>query len=133
MRRPTDRNDRDSDPPRPSTRAHAGKRPKPIEQRRLARDDLLPRRLEIEPLGAIDLGEGLLAPAARRPLHVEAVAADAAHVQIALDGETDNALAGFLRDLAERLKLACRGDAELLRELAARRGRRLLAGAELTL
>src|SRR5829696_180157 len=106
--------------------SRAGRR-KPVEEDALAREKLLAGFFQGEPAGAVDLGERLLAPALRRPLELEAVAADRRHVEIALSRKGDDALAARLDGLSQGLQLALQGDAELLRELAPGGGFRILA------
>src|SRR5205085_4961887 len=92
-----------------------------LEQRDLTADDLLPRGLQPEPRDAVDLREPLPPSRARRPLQLERPGRDLRRVEVALDGERDDALAAALADLAERHDLAVgRRVAELLGELAAR-------------
>src|SRR5215207_503279 len=88
-----------------------------IQEDVLAGKDLLARFREREPVGAVDLGEGLAAAALRRPFHLEAVAADFRNVELAFGGEGDHALAARLRGLAERLERGFDRHAQLLLEL----------------
>src|SRR5215213_6999538 len=92
----------------------------PADEVELPLQDLLLRRLQVEPPGAVHLGE-LLPPAGpRRPLHREGVAADRVRVAIALERPRGDDLSARLLHHAELHELAVRHDAGLLRELAPR-------------
>ena len=58
----------------------------PIDEGRLRLDQLLLCGPRLEPLGPVDLGELLLDPRARGPLHLEGVAAQGAGVEVGLGG-----------------------------------------------
>src|SRR6188472_1854313 len=73
----------------------------PIEQLDLSADELAPRFVEAEPLGPVDLGELLAASRARRPFHLEAVAAHGRRVEVAARGPGRHLLAALLHDRAQ--------------------------------
>src|SRR3954454_11332431 len=74
----------------------------PLEQWALSCVDLLVRFCKREPFGTIDLREGLTFAAARRPFHLETVAANAAYVDVELGRERGDDLAAALLDLTKR-------------------------------
>src|SRR6185437_10772640 len=77
-----------------------------IEELALRREELAARRLQLEPVGAVDLGELDLAAALRLPLHLECVAVERLRVEVALGGPGVDDFAGPLADRAEVDQLA---------------------------
>src|SRR5690606_33128943 len=86
-----------------------------------------------EPAGAVDLGERAPLPRPARPLDLERVAAQLPGIGIALDRPGVHDLAAGLADRPERERGPLGGEARLLRQLAARSGEQVLAGADLPL
>ncbi|MBW3608844.1 MAG: hypothetical protein KY463_10900, partial [Actinobacteria bacterium] len=85
---------------------------------------------EIKPGDAVDLREALPATRPRRPFDLERAGHDRGRVEVALQRERDDALAGLLADLAELDRRPVgRGVTQLLGELAQRAGERVLAGS----
>src|SRR3954471_12664323 len=106
----------------------------PVEQLDLGADELASRLVEREPLSAVDLGELLAAPRARRPLHLEAVAAHRAGVEVAPRGPRRHLLAALLHDGPELDELVGgQPRAGLLLELAQGRHPRVFVGLVLAL
>src|SRR5262245_1093655 len=91
--------------------------------------ELLARRLEIEPAGAVDLGELAGLPRARRPLQGERVGGDVVGVEIALDREGGDLLAALEPHAPELGQLGAgrQRRAQLLVELAQRARARVVA------
>src|SRR5581483_458000 len=83
-------------------------REQPVDERSLAGKHSLPRLVDAEPRGAIDLGEGLDLPALRRPFHLESIGFQSRWVKIALNGEGRDELPARLPDLAEHAVVSCR-------------------------
>ncbi len=71
---------------------------------------------------AIDFRKRLHFPAARRPFHLEQIADERVHIEIAFHREGGHALAAFLRDLAEGHQRSIDVGAEFFAEFAARAG-----------
>ena len=94
--------------------ARAAKRLEAVEQRLLTGKDLLARLRQRKPCGAIDLREGLAAPAVRRPLDLELIAAQAVDLEVAFEGEGLDLFSAALADPAERPQRAGRSGAKLL-------------------
>lgn len=78
------------------------------------------RRCEIEPFGAIDLGERLASAGARRPFYGERIAYERLRIPIVLDGPHMNALAARLPDGPERSDSASRMKSGLFNKFAKR-------------
>src|SRR3954466_3131214 len=74
----------------------------PLEQRALSCVDLLVRFCEREPFCTVDLREGLAFAAARRPFHLESVAANAAQIHVELGRKRGDDLSAALLDPAKR-------------------------------
>src|SRR5262245_34623754 len=100
----------------------------PLEERDLRGLDLLEREREREEARAVHLGEALAAARARRPLHLEGVAADRTRV-VPLGGHAEGVhdLPALLADAAEVDEVAARihPDPRLLLHLADRRRERV--------
>src|SRR3954451_5066306 len=94
----------------------------PLEQRALSCVDLLVRFCEREPFGTIDLQKGLTFAAARRPFHLETVAANAAHIDVELGCERGDDLAAALLDLTKRQQRHGQLKSKLLGKLTSRGG-----------
>src|ERR1700754_2502407 len=101
-----------------------------VEKLALRREELAARRLQLEPVGAVDLGELDFAAAFGRPLHLECVAVECLRVEVALRRPGVDDFAGPLADRAEVDQLARvefgAALAELLVELPQRRSPRVL-------
>src|SRR5687768_2311765 len=105
-----------------------------VEELRLGRHQLLPRRVYREPSGAVDVRE--LGGSARSgwPFHGEGVAADRVRVEVALRGPRGDHLAALLLHLAQLDQLAGgQRRAGLLLELPQGAGARILAVGVLAL
>ena len=101
-----------------------------VDERRLRREDLPPRRLRVEPLGPVDLGELALAAAARRPLHRECVAAQRRRVELGLGRPASTTLPPFWRTDPSSISASGRERrrrAQLLPQLAQRAVPQVLA------
>src|SRR5712691_5266744 len=72
-----------------------------IDENRLSLQDLPSRVGDTEPSRAVDLRKGPTAPRARRPFHLEGIAADERGIPVALDGPRLNDLAARLPCLAQ--------------------------------
>src|SRR5680860_523030 len=109
--------------PYPRGRARNQLFDEPVQERRLRPDDPVARRVDLEPRGAVELGELAQLAGARRPLHLERRAVDLADVDVGLDRPRFDDLApAALAHRAERERLALgRQPADLLLELPARR------------
>src|SRR4051794_25846692 len=106
----------------------------PVEQLHLRTDELRPRLVEREPLGPVDLGELVAATRARWPLHVEAVTAHGAGVEVAGRSPRGHLLAALLHDGAQLDEpVGGQARAGLLLELAQGRHARVLVGLVLAL
>src|SRR3954453_9939760 len=104
-----------------------------VEEDMLAREQLVAGRREPEPFGAIDLREAPAPAAFRRPLDLEAVAADCRTVDVALAGIDDDPFGARHHRLAKQMQGALERDPELLGKLAPGCRLRLLAGHHLAL
>ena len=92
-----------------------------VEKRTLSWNDLFPGDSKREPLRPIDLRKILSAPAPWRPLQLEHIALDRAHIEIAFDGKGDDALSALLDHLAQgQRNTPRRTAAKLLRKFAQR-------------
>src|SRR5260221_10367952 len=67
-----------------------------VQKTELALSDLDPRGREVEPGGAIDLGEFLSVAGLGRPFHLEGIAADRIGIAVALDGPSMHNLSAGL-------------------------------------
>src|SRR3954471_4891326 len=94
----------------------------PLEQRALSCVDLLVGCCEREPFCTVVLREGLALAAARRPFHLESVAANAAHVEVELGRERGDDLSAALLDLAKRSQRHGQLKSKLLGKLPSRGG-----------
>ena len=83
-------------------------------------ESLAARLRQLEPLRAVDLGEGLPAAAAGRPFQLEGIAGQSVDVEVAFQGESLDLLAAALPDFSQRLERAVGRAAQLLGELAPR-------------
>src|SRR6476660_9210707 len=61
-----------------------------VDEGALALQHFLACFLGREPRGAVDFGKGLLAPALRRPLHLEQVGPEPVRIEVAFDRESRN-------------------------------------------
>jgi hypothetical protein len=104
-----------------------------VEERKLAREDAHARLRKVEPCRAVDLGERLHPPGTRRPLHLERGAPQRRRIEVRFGRPRDDVLAALLPQLAERDEVAFDREADLLRDLAPRRGERLLVRLDLAL
>ncbi len=84
----------------------------------LPRQDLPPRRAEIEIGDAVDLGKALLLARLGRPLHLELIAGKAAEIEVGLQREAVDQLAALLPQRRQRQKRAACDEAGLLVEFA---------------
>src|SRR5262249_16192842 len=109
------------------------KRHEVADQAALTRGDLGERFVNREPPAAIDLGERLPPSRARRPFHLERVAAPGVDVDDGLHGERVDGLAAAQALRRQRLKGTFDGRPGFFGELSTRGSERLLAGVELAL
>ena len=72
---------------------------------------------QIEPFRAVDLRKTLHLSTVWRPLDFEGVAFYGVNVEVALNGESNDAFAATLTNLAKRLKRPHKSNARLLHEL----------------
>ena len=90
------------------------------QERQLIRDDLAAAGGEIEPLQAVDLGEAARLARAWGPFHREAVAGEAARVEIPFDRPGMDDLAALLLHRRQRDEIAGGDETGFLGELALR-------------
>jgi len=113
-----------------SARAPSGEAFKAVQQRNLARQNLLSGERKIEPASAVDFGNLHHATAAPRPFDRDHIAAHRVHIEIALQCEGADKFSGTLTYLAERKERTVRLGAKLFLEFAPRRDFRILARVE---
>lgn len=74
-----------------------------IDEGPLTGKQLFPSFFEREPLGAIDFGKGLPAPAAGRPFHLEMHADQRSRIQLGFHGKGEHPFPAGLAHLTEGL------------------------------
>jgi len=89
-----------------------------IDENRLSLQDSPSRVGDTKPSRAVDIRKGPSASRARRPLHLEGIAANERGIQVALDGPRLNGLAARLPCLAEREEISVRIVSGLFDEFA---------------
>ncbi len=104
-----------------------------MEEFRLAFENLLPCRIEIEPRRPVDFRKILYAPRARRPFDAERIADETLGIPVIFDGPSRNQLSARLPHRAEGKRFPPRTKSGLFRKFTDGRIVRILAIENFTL